>query len=157
MLKKMLLSLLIFFLGILVYLALTPDFYNYSRSLSIQVPPEKIFTWVNDLQKWKNWSSIQKLDPKMEGSLKDALEVVSAVPFSSILFRLKVDLLSEGERNLSFSFSPYGRTTLVTCELNGFHTYYSKVNAFFSGSKWKIENRFSESLSNLKTIVERGE
>lgn len=54
--KRLLLILLILFIGSAIYVALQPSSYNISRSLVIDAPKELIYSEVSDFKNWSEWS-----------------------------------------------------------------------------------------------------
>jgi len=50
---------------VLILAAMQPDTFEVARSTSIKAPPEKIFPYFNDFQRYLAWSPYEKLDPLM--------------------------------------------------------------------------------------------
>lgn len=42
--------------GVLAFAATKPDVFQIERKAVIQVPPEKVFTLINDFSRWGAWS-----------------------------------------------------------------------------------------------------
>lgn len=62
-----LVGVLIVFVSILAILASSkPDESEFSRSIRINAPPEKVFQLVNDFRQWTQWSPWEKLDPDLQ-------------------------------------------------------------------------------------------
>src|SRR5882672_3702857 len=52
--------------GVLIYAATKPDNFSVQRSASIKAAPDKIYPYINDLQRWREWSPYEKKDPAMK-------------------------------------------------------------------------------------------
>ena len=66
MLKGIAIILAVVVVGILIFAATKPDVFQVRRSAVIQAPPDKIFAYLNDFQRWGEWSPYEKLDPAMK-------------------------------------------------------------------------------------------
>ncbi len=79
--KKTILIALIVFAGIiggiLLYATTQPDSFRVERKVTIQAPPEKVFTTLNDFHQWDNWSPWSKLDPEMKKTFSGSESGVS--------------------------------------------------------------------------------
>ena len=42
--------------GLLAYIASRPDSFRVQRMTTIKAPPERIFSQINDFQRWYAWS-----------------------------------------------------------------------------------------------------
>lgn len=56
MLKKILLVLAIIIIGVVIWLAVTDGSYHVKRSVTVDVPVSKAYTFVQDYHNWKDWS-----------------------------------------------------------------------------------------------------
>lgn len=70
-LKKIGTGLGILIVGILVMGLFLAEEFAIERSIVINAPAEKVFTQVNDLRNWSNWSPWHKLDPNMKITFSD--------------------------------------------------------------------------------------
>src|SRR5688500_7742439 len=54
-------------IAIILLLAMSkPNSYRVERSATIQAPPERIFSLIDDFHNWPQWSPWEKLDPAMK-------------------------------------------------------------------------------------------
>src|SRR3982751_7111739 len=51
---------------ILILAATKPDTFRIERSVTINAPPERVFTLVNDFQQWRGWSPWENRDPGLK-------------------------------------------------------------------------------------------
>src|SRR5688500_5082393 len=65
--------------ALLVRAAVTPDTFRVQRATTIEAPPEKIFTLINDFQRWTAWSPWEQLDPAMKRSFSEPASGIGAV------------------------------------------------------------------------------
>ena len=70
--KIVILVLVVLVVGVLVIASMRPNDFSVQRSVSIQAPPEKIFSMIDDFRQWPAWSPWEKLDPTMKRTLSGA-------------------------------------------------------------------------------------
>src|SRR5918993_5742319 len=64
---------------VLAFAASKPDTFRVQRSTTIKAPPDKIFSLIDDFQRWSAWSPWDKLDPAMNKRHTGAPSGVGAV------------------------------------------------------------------------------
>ncbi len=52
--------------AILIYASTKPDSFRVQRTASMNAPPEKIFPYLNELERWREWSPYEARDPNMK-------------------------------------------------------------------------------------------
>ena len=66
MIKTIAIAIVLLIAGMLIFAATRPDTFRVQRSTSIKAPPAKIFSYINEFDRWAAWSPYEKLDPAMK-------------------------------------------------------------------------------------------
>src|SRR6266850_8198502 len=66
MIKTILAAVVLLIAGLLIFAATKPDTFSVQRAASIKAPPEKIFPFINEFDRWSAWSPYEKRDPAMK-------------------------------------------------------------------------------------------
>ncbi|MGQ0651736.1 MAG: SRPBCC family protein [Betaproteobacteria bacterium] len=160
--------------ALLVYAATRPDTFRIQRSIRIQAPPEKIFTFLVDFRRWGAWSPWEGRDPAMKRSLSGAqtgkgsvyewsgnskvgqgrMEIVEAAAPSTL--RVKLDFLKpfEAHNVAEFVLSPAGGSTDVTWAMYGPSPFMSKLIGVFMNMDRMVGRDFEAGLGSLKAASE---
>lgn len=175
MFKAIAVALVVLVAAVLIYAATKPDTFRVQRTASIQAPPEKIFPYVNDLNRFAAWSPYEKKDPAMKKSYrgpaagkgaisewdgnKDVgqgrIEIVDSSPASKVTMNLEMLKPFEAHNVVEFTLEPHGDATRVTWAMQGQVPYLAKiVHVFFDMDKM-VGTDFENGLANLKAVVEK--
>ncbi len=160
--------------GLLGYVATRPNTFQVKRKQSIQAPPDRIFSLIEDYRKWAVWSPYEKLDPTMKQTFSGAergkgavynwagdnkagdgrMEIVDAV--APRLVKIKLDFLKpfEGHNTAEFTLDPKGGSTDVTWAMYGPQPFMFKLMSVFVNMDKMLGKEFAEGLANLKAIAE---
>lgn len=175
MLKITALVVVVLIAAVLIYAATKPDVFRVQRTASIKAPPEKIFTHINDLDRFAAWSPYERKDPNMkktrrgptagqgaveawEGN-KDVgsgqLEIIESTPPTKVTMKLDMVKPFEAHNIVEFTLAPNGDATDVTWAMHGKTPYLAKiVHVFFNVDKM-VGGDFEAGLANLKAIAEK--
>jgi Polyketide cyclase / dehydrase and lipid transport len=171
---------LYFFLGfVAIYVVLQPERFIVKRSAVINAPPKKVFSLINDLKKWKDWSPWAEGDAtaqilytkntvgydaqiKWSHSKKagaGSMTLVNSNPYKEIRFNLDLIRPFKSANEVIFSLSPAensgGAKTLVVWSITGRDTFISKFfNLLISRDKM-IGKQFEEGLANLDLAAQK--
>jgi uncharacterized protein YndB with AHSA1/START domain len=160
---------------VLILAATKADTFRVQRAASIQAPPEKIFTLINDLRSWAAWSPYEKKDPAMKRSFSGAqygkgavyawdgdknvgqgrMEIIDTSAPSRIVIKLDFLKPFEGHNVAEFTMVPQGEATNVTWSMYGPSPYFAKIMHLFINMDRMIGNDFEEGLTNLKSLAEK--
>lgn len=66
-------------IALLAYAATRPDTFRVQRETSIEATPERVFALINDLHRWLDWSTWEKIDPALKRTYSGAASGVGAV------------------------------------------------------------------------------
>lgn len=151
-----------------------PDSFRVQRTASIQAPPEKIFSHINDLRGFNAWNPYEKKDATPKGSYgevaigqgatyefhgKDVgrgrLEIIDSRPASEV--RMKLDMLEpfEAHNIVELTLRPDGEATRVTWAIQGPVPYLAKIAHLFFDMDRMIGQDFERGLADLKALAER--
>ncbi|RAR70075.1 GyrI-like domain-containing protein [Flavobacterium aciduliphilum] len=168
--KYIILLLLLFLIGLTVFIATQRPHYDVCISKIIKNPKKTTFTFVNDYRNWETfmqWSSDENTltytfpentsgvgascswsSPNEKGHLKTLFVKEND---SIAQWFLKNDKVS----TLSWKFKDTIGGTKVTCCSKGTLDFKSKVKAFFEGGvSQTIRNAFEKSLDQLNTVLD---
>jgi carbon monoxide dehydrogenase subunit G len=173
--KLIVLAVIVLIAGVLIFAGMKPDVFRVQRSASIKAPPEKIFPFVNDFQRWSAWSPYEKRDPAMKRTFgattagkgavyewdgnkdvgKGRMEITETTAPSKVL--IKLDFISpfEGHNVAEFTMDRKGDSTNVTWAMYGPAPYISKLMGVFLNMDNMIGKDFEAGLANLKALSEK--
>ena len=161
---------------ITLILAVTkPDSFSIARSATINAPPEKVFSLINDFHQWRGWSPWENKDPNLKRTYSGAergkaavyawegnknvgsgrMEILEATPSSKVVIKLDFFTPFEGHNTAEFTMLPQGNTTNVHWVMHGPSRFITKVmQVFFSFDKM-IGKDFESGLASMKNLAEK--
>jgi effector-binding domain-containing protein/uncharacterized protein YndB with AHSA1/START domain len=166
-------------LGVLVLLVVggayvTPQVAHVERSVVMAATPEEVFSVVNDLSRFNEWSPWAKLDPNTKYTMdgvpsgvgakmswtsenenvgSGSQEIVESKPYS--LVKTRLDFGAQGTADATFTFAPAEGGTKVTWGFDsdlGMNPIARYMGLMFD--TW-IGKDYEAGLANLKAIVEK--
>jgi hypothetical protein len=175
MLKGIAVVIVLALAGVLIFAATKPDIFRVQRSTTMQAPPEKIFPFINDFQRWSVWSPYEKLDPAMKRSYSGpasgvgavyawegnsdagigSIEITEVVAPTRIAMNLDFVKPFEAHNQVEFTLVPRGDTTEVTWAMRGPTPYMAKVMHVFIDMDGMVGKDFEAGLASLKAAAER--
>lgn len=161
--------------GLAVFIAMQPNDFKVSRTVTMTAPAADVFDHVNDLHNWEAWSPYDKRDPSMTKTYKgepkgtgasyhwngnsDVGEGTSTIiesrPNDLIRFRLDFERPFAGTNIAEFAFEPKGDQTAVTWSLLGQYNFITKGLCLVMDMDKMIGNDFEQGLNKLKEVVEK--
>jgi hypothetical protein len=174
MLKKILIVAAIFVVILIVVVALQPSEFRVARSIVIAAPPATVFSKVNDLRTWQQFSPWAKLDPNAKVTFagpetgvgssfawagnsevgEGTMTLVESRPHELIRFKLQFVKPFEGTNDAEFTFTPVGAQTEVTWRMSGHNNFLFKAVGLFIDCEKMIGSQFEEGLRNLRVLSE---
>jgi uncharacterized protein YndB with AHSA1/START domain len=175
MIKTILLVVILLVAAVLIFAATRPDTFRVQRSASIKAPPEKIFPFISEFDRWSAWSPYEKRDPAMKrtrsgpASGKGAvygwegnsqvgagrMEITDTAPPSRVVIKLDFLKPFEAHNTAEFTLEPKGDATNITWAMYGPANYASKLIGVFMSMDSMIGKDFEAGLANLKSIAEK--
>jgi hypothetical protein len=175
MLKKILIAVAVFIVGMLGFATMQPNEFRVERSVAIKAPPDKIYPLIADFHRWSDWSPWEKLDPAMKRTFSGPasglgavyewtgnsdvgsgrMEITAPTPPSKV--EIKLDFLTpfEGHDLTVFSLVPEGDQTKVTWTMSGPNLFISKLMGLFVSMDHMIGKDFEKGLSQMKAAAEK--
>ena len=173
-LKRLGVGLVLLIAAFAVVVWFQPDTYRLTRSTVIAAPPAAVFSQVNDLQKWENWSPWAKLDPnakitfsgpqagpgasfKWDGNDKvgaGTMTITDSKPNERIATRTDFVKPFEGTSDAEFIFWPRGDQTDVTWTMSGTHNFIGKAICLVMSMEKMVGPDFEKGLAQLKRVAE---
>lgn len=159
---------------VLVYATTKPNQFRVQRSVTMKASPERVFTFIDDLSSWPEWSPFEKNDPAMKKSYSGPksgpgaacawdgnrqagagrMEIMSTVPGSKVVVKLDFLRPFKAHNTAEFTMEPAGGSTRVTWAVYGPQKYMLKVMSLFIKMDRMMGREFEEGLGNLKRLAE---
>ena len=182
MIKSLALAVVGLVAALLLYAATRPDTFRVERSVTIQAPPEKVFSLVNDFHQWERWSPWEKIDPAIQRRYSGAasgkgavyawdgngkagagrMEILDAPQPVKLVIQLDFIKPFEGHNTAEFtlqaqagSSSGAAQATQVNWVMHGPAPFVSKLMGVFFNMDKLIGTDFETGLANLKQISEK--
>ena len=160
--------------GFVAVVAMQPEDFVITRSTMIDAPPEQVFDYVNDLQKFQAWSPWAKLDPNAKNTFEGPTagegasfswsgndkigEGTMTITESNSpeLVRMKLVFLRpmEDEADIDFVFEPADGKTKLTWKMAGKNDFMSKAFCLVMDMDAIVGGDFEKGLASLKSIAE---
>ena len=161
--------------AVLILAATKPTTLRVQRSVSINAPPERIFSLISDFHQWVTWSPYEQKDPAMKRTYSGAergrgavyawdgnknvgsgrMEILDVSAPSKIVIKLDFFKPFEGHNTAEFTMLPQGDGTHVTWLMHGPANFMSRLIQVFINLDHMIGRDFEAGLANLKTITEK--
>jgi uncharacterized protein YndB with AHSA1/START domain len=175
MAEKLLLGMLIIVAAVLMFSALKPSTFHIEKSVTIQVPREKVYPLIADFHNWPEWAPQDREDATMQRTYSGAANGTGAVSdwtskgkagagrmtVTSATAPSNVDVAVDWKRPFRvrnthrFTLTPVAEGTQVTWTADGTNLYIMKVIEVFVGVDGLMGKHFEAGLGNLKKMAER--
>jgi uncharacterized protein YndB with AHSA1/START domain len=156
------------FLGaLLLYAATKPGSCQFSRSIHISTPPERIFPLIDNLRVMNEWNPFVKADPDFKLSYSAAndfdgngkvgsgrAEIVESVHPSKIVMALRMVRPMKCQNRVEFRITPRSDGADVTWAMSGRQPFIGKLMSVFINTEKMVGGAFESGLAELKAKVE---
>jgi hypothetical protein len=166
------LAFIIFLIGVIV--SGRPDEFTVSRSIRVSASPDRVFSRVNELRKWEDWSPWAKLDPhatstfdgpaagdgaamSWDGNKKvgaGRMTIVASRPSDMIRIRLEFLRPFKATNMAEFDFHSEDAQTVVTWSMSGKNNLFFKAFSLFVNCDDMVGKDFEKGLASLKVFAE---
>ncbi len=173
--KKIGLGFLALVLAFLGYVAVQPEDYVVSRTITIDAPAEKIFPYLNNTELGEKWGPWTEVDPGAKmvrtgpaegvgaksswdstGQLgTGSATIVDSVPNERVGIRLEYTKPMNMNQYAEYLLQSDGRTSHVTWKVSGKNGFPGRVMCVFMNMDKMVGGMFEKGLSNLKTLAEK--
>ena len=161
--------------GVLILAATRPDTFRVQRATTIQAPPQKVFEFIDDFNRWSVWSPWEKKDPAMKRTFgaatsgkgatyawegnKDvgqgSMEIAESAPPSRVAIKLDFVKPFEAHNMVEFTLEPRGEATALTWSMQGHTPYFAKIIHLFFDMDSMVGKDFEAGLASLKAAAEK--
>ncbi len=144
------------------------------RSMRINAAPDKIFPYISDLKKWRQWSPYEDIDPNLkrhysgsdagegavyawEGNRKigaGRMEITDATYPQKIDIALEFFRPFKGSNRSEFTLQPAGGQTEVTWTMVGGKSLTCKLMGLFINMEKMMGAHHEKGLARLKKVAE---
>jgi polyisoprenoid-binding protein YceI/carbon monoxide dehydrogenase subunit G len=175
MLKKIAIVLAALIGLVLIVAATKPDTFIVERSITINAPPQTVYSLIDDFHKWGEWSPWEKLDPNMERTHSGAasgvgavyawqgnsdvgqgrMEITDSSPPSKITIQLDFIAPMEASNVTVFELTPQGEATNVRWSMSGANNYVAKLMHVFMSMDSLVGGDFEKGLADMKVAAEK--
>ena len=172
-LKYSLIALFLFIGGVLIMAARQPDNFKVERALLIPAKAGKIFPYLNDLRKGREWSPWEEGDSQVKRTFsgpaagkgavydwagnkevgKGRLTITESVENERVKLALHFIEPMEGDNNVEYILTPKGEATEVRWVMTGPMPFVSKVICVFMDMDKMIGSQFDKGLAKLAKVA----
>jgi hypothetical protein len=162
-------------IGALLYYASTkPDSCEFSRSIHISAPPERIFPLVDNPRSMNEWNPFVKADPNVKlsysgpesgvGAANDfsgdnkvgagRAEIIESISPSKVVVALRMDRPMKCSNRVELTIVRAGDGSDVTWAMSGRQPLIGKLMSMFIDTEKMVGGAFEAGLADLKAKVE---
>jgi uncharacterized protein YndB with AHSA1/START domain len=161
--------------GVLLTAATRPDTFRVERTAVIQAPPEKVFPYLSDFERWSAWSPWEKKDPAMKRTYgatrsgkgaryawqgnsdvgQGSMEIVESVAPSRLALKLDFVKPFEAHNDVEFRLKPEAGGTRVAWSMEGPVPYFARIIHLFVNMDRMVGKDFEAGLASLKSAAEK--
>lgn len=177
MLLKLVLSVLVLIVALLGFAATKPDSFRVQRSIRIHASPDKVFSLINDLRRWKTWSGDNEKNAAVQKNYSGPASGVGAavewhgsgrtgaarMAITDSVAPSKVSVKVEwfkpfAAHNINeFTIAANVKETEVAWSIQASNFYPMKVVGIFVNMESEFGKHMESGLKNLKTSAEKQE
>lgn len=175
MIKTIAIVIAVLIAGVLILAATKPDTFRVQRQANIKAPPDKIFAFINDFNRWSRWSPWENRDPALKRTYGTAtagkgavyawegnkevgqgrMEIIDSSPASKVTIKLDFIKPFEAHNMVDFTLEPTGDATQVTWAMAGETPFLGKIIHVFVDMDSMVGKDFEAGLANLKAAAEK--
>ncbi|ARN80141.1 SRPBCC family protein [Methylocystis bryophila] len=160
--------------ALLLYASVKPNACQFSRSIHVSAPPERIFPLIDDLRAMNEWNPFVKADPKIKlaysgppngvGAANDfegdsrvgagRAEIVLSECPSKVVLALRMDRPMKCQNRVEFSIASSENGSDVTWAMSGKQSFMGKLFSVFVNTEKMVGGAFERGLADLKARAE---
>jgi uncharacterized protein YndB with AHSA1/START domain len=158
----------------LAFIATRPAKYRIERSAQIDARPDVVFSIINDLRRWDEWSPYDKRDPNMEKTFEGPssgpgasycwngnnqvgegrLTIVESKPGELISMKLEFSRPFQCANEVNFNLEPSESGTRVRWIMDGRNNFLTKAMSVCGQMDKMMGKDFDEGLANLNHVAQ---
>ena len=160
--------------AVLIMAAARPSDYRVERTVVVKAPPEKVYTLIEDVRRWPDWSMDEKKDPALKRAFfgpprgtgagfdwtggmhsgKGRAVITESQPPLRLVVQVQMQEPYEDKSRLEIDLSPHDSGTLLRWAASGGMSYFTKVTTTFTTMDAVMGPRVEDSLAKLKLLAE---
>jgi uncharacterized protein YndB with AHSA1/START domain len=160
--------------AVLVAAATRPSDYRIERTVVMKAPPEKVYSLIEDVRRWPEWSLEEQKDPTLQRSYfgpargqgagyewtgkpesgKGRATITEAVPPSRVVVQVWVREPYMDKRTIEIALQPHAIGTEMRWAAHGPLSYFTKVTTAFTTIDAVMGPEVEGSLARLKALAE---
>lgn len=160
--------------AVLIVAAARPSDYRVERTVLVKAPPEKVYTLIEDVRRWPDWSMDEMKDPALKRTFfgpargpgagygwvggmhsgKGRAVITQAVPPSRVMVQVEMEEPYEDKSTLEIDLRPHDSGTLLRWAASGGMSYFTKVTTAFTTMDAVMGPKVEDSLAKLKLLAE---
>src|SRR5262245_7657770 len=174
MLPYILIGVIALIVVFLLVVAMQPSTFRVERTASITAPPPPVFSKVNDMHCWEEWSPWAKIDPNAKITFEGPragtgaayawsgnnkvgagrMTITDSRPNEFVQFRLEFLRPFKATHTAEFAFKSAADQTSVTWSMFGKNNFMSKAFGLFVNCDKMVGKDFEKGLASLKSLSE---
>jgi hypothetical protein len=167
-------AILVLVVLLVVFIATRPTTFRIERTAEVNAPSDVVFSIVNDLHRWGQWSPYDKRDPKMKKTFDGAatgpgaiyawngnkhvgegrLTIVESKPGELVSMKLEFFRPFACTNQANFALAPSGAGTRVTWSMDGKNSFMGKLMSLLINMDKMVGTDFEHGLANLNTVAQ---
>jgi len=157
----------------LALIAARPADFRIERSAQIDAPRDVVFSIINDLRQWGDWSPYDKRDPNMKKTFEGGsagpgasyawngnnqvgagrLTIVESKPGELVSMKLEFSRPFKASNEVNFKLAPSGGGTRVSWIMDGKNNFMTKAMSLFMNMDKMVGKDFEQGLVNLNSVA----
>jgi Polyketide cyclase / dehydrase and lipid transport len=167
-------AVLVLIVAVIAYIATRPTDSRIQRSAQINAPAEVVFSIINDLRRWGEWSPYDKRDPNMKKTFEGPsagpgavytwngnsqvgegrLTIVESKPGELVSMRLEFSRPFKCDNQVNFRIVPSEGGTRVSWIMDGKNNFMGKFMSLIMDMDKMVGTDFEHGLANLNTVAQ---
>jgi hypothetical protein len=167
-------AVLVLIVAVIAYIATRPTDSRIQRSAQINAPAEVVFSIINDLRRWGEWSPYDKRDPNMKKTFEGPsagpgaiyiwngnsqvgegrLTIVESKPGELVSMRLEFSRPFKCNNEVNFRIVPSDGGTRVSWIMDGKNNFMGKFMSLIMDMDKMVGTDFEHGLANLNTVAQ---
>jgi len=158
----------------LAFIATRPADFRIERSAQADAPCDVVFSIINDLRRWGEWSPYDKRDPNMKKSFdgpssgpgasyswngnsqvgEGRLTIVASKPGELVSMKLEFSRPFKATNVVNFKLAPSEGGTRVCWIMDGKNNFMTKAMSLFMNMDKMVGKDFEQGLVNLNSVAQ---
>ena len=166
-------AVLVLIVAVIAFIATRPAYSRIQRSAQINAPADVVFSIINDLRRWAEWSPYDKRDPNMKKTFEGPsagpgaiyiwngnsqvgegrLTIVESKPGELVSMRLEFSRPFKCDNQVNFRIVPSDGGTRVSWIMDGKNNFMGKFMSLIMDMDKMVGTDFEHGLANLNTVA----